>query len=125
MKTKSQAKIKKMWHWKAWTVWSRFVRSNEADHRGFVKCTTCSAVKHWRNMHAGHFRHDAYDFEAWNIHTQCPKCNTFEHGQLGMYYDFMIKRYGQTEAEKYLKLKKWNAYTLDQLKEIYEKYKTN
>lgn len=122
-KTKSQAQIKKMWHRKAWSVFSTHIRKKYADWKGYVACSTCKNVKHWKEMHAGHFRHDAYDFEEWNIHPQCAKCNTFEHGRGVDYFAYMIKMYGYDIAEQMRTCKKWNAYTLKQLQEIYEKYK--
>jgi hypothetical protein len=81
-----------------WAIVSRYVRQKYADPSGFVACVTCGEVKHWKEMHAGHFVAKkaglAVYFEERNIHPQCPRCNKWERGNLVKYAIFMVKKYG-------------------------------
>jgi hypothetical protein len=61
-------------------------------------CVTCKHVgKHTRTAHAGHFisrGHEGTRFDETNVHGQCETCNSFNRGNLEIYYDFMITIYG-------------------------------
>jgi hypothetical protein len=50
-------------------------------------------------MHAGHRYHGRLDFDYKNINCQCPRCNTFLHGNLGEYERKIVKVYGQEIAD--------------------------
>ena len=55
-------------------VFSQWVRSKDADHRGFVQCFTCGVWKHWKTVDAGHFQSRAKFSTRWdemNVKCQC------------------------------------------------------
>lgn len=87
---------------KLWKVFSEYIRRRDANTDGMVKCYTCPAVKHWKELHAGHFvtrTAKAVKFDEKNVQPQCPNCNAF---QGGMSYQFGLnldRDYGQGTAE--------------------------
>ena len=62
-------------------TFSRLVRLSFSDrHTGMVACYTCGVVKHWKEMHCGHFcsrRNRSIRWDHKNCRVQCPGCNTF------------------------------------------------
>jgi hypothetical protein len=55
-------------------VFSQWVRSKDADHRGYVQCFTCGVWKHWKTVDAGHFQSRAKFSTRWderNVKCQC------------------------------------------------------
>lgn len=66
-----------------------------------VKCCTCGKIITIRQAQAGHYfsrgqsgGSGAY-FDERNINTQCAVCNGFEGGNIQIYTEFMLKKYGQ------------------------------
>jgi len=64
-----------------------------------VKCCTCTTIKSWIRMQAGHYfgrglggGSGAY-FDERNINTQCPPCNGFRGGNHESYTVFMQAKY--------------------------------
>lgn len=101
---------------KAWTACSKYIRLRDAiayckeygiDLGQFARpedivgrCCTCSAVKSWIRMDAGHFKgrgigggSGAY-FDERNIHLQCKQCNGFKQGAYPEYEQFLVDKYG-------------------------------
>ena len=67
----------------AWDLCSIYVRRTWADARGMVKCYTCPAVKHWKEMQAGHLvpgRSNGILFDLRGIRPQCFQCNCRKQG---------------------------------------------
>lgn len=61
-------------------IFSELVRRSRADSGGFVACYTCATVKHWKQMHAGHYLSRRNKTTRWhhdNARPQCPGCNRF------------------------------------------------
>jgi hypothetical protein len=81
-------------HAKAWVLMSKIVRLNGADWRGNNKCYTCGVIKNYKELQAGHFKHDKLDFDERNLKPQCVKCNHFHSGKLDVYAEKLIKEYG-------------------------------
>lgn len=69
-------------------------RMNSADKYGMVKCYTCGTKHHYKEVHAGHFRHNKLDFDIRNYKIQCIQCNNFLNGNLGVYKENLIRDYG-------------------------------
>lgn len=86
--------LRKKLHKKAWTLMSEYVRSKDANLDGFNECYTCNIVKHWRELQAGHFKHDRLDFDERNLKPQCPQCNKYKSGLLDVYAERLIRDYG-------------------------------
>lgn len=98
----------------AWKEFSRYVRLRDADEFGMLKCCTCSTVKYWKSMHAGHFvsrKYSATFIHPWNVHGQCPGCNRFKSGAPLEYDAFLKRRYNTDTPEGLRRLarteKKW------------------
>jgi len=56
----------------------RLVRLKAGNHEGYVRCVTCNAFKHWKEVDGGHFisrTHQATKIMEENIHPQCKGCN--------------------------------------------------
>lgn len=106
----------------AWRLFSIWVRSHGADFAGYNKCYTCERSFPWKEMNAGHYRHDAYDFDERNVKPQCVHCNLGESGRADNFYLHLVKEYGNEVAEELRKRPKWNNYTTQELEEIIKKY---
>jgi len=108
---------------KAWKEFSKYIRLKGADKDGFNECFTCGAKKHYKKLHAGHFKHGKLDFDEMNIHPQCIACNRWHRGRLDVYAMKLIDLYG-LEAVKDLESRaEQTIYLWEDLTEIYEKYK--
>ena len=112
---------------KAWKEFSRFIRLRDADNNGMVKCCTCDAAKHWKEMQAGHYpqgRGNAVLFDEEAVHGQCYGCNVCNHGRLDVYAIFMVKKYGQEILDEMVRRKNISiTYFESDFKEIAQKYK--
>ena len=93
------------------------------DWRGYNSCYTCDAYIHWKEANAGHYRHDAYDFDPKNVKCQCVFCNLSDKGRADEFYLHLVADYGKKEADRLRKRAKWNNYTRQELVDIKEKYK--
>ena len=106
----------------AWKWWSIHVRQLGMDSQGFNICYTCGRRVHWKEGNAGHYRHDAYDYDPQNVKFQCVFCNLGESGRADNFYIHLKEEYGEIEAERLRKRKKWNNYTRTELESIIKKY---
>jgi hypothetical protein len=125
MKKLSKTKIlksKKALHARVWKIFSIWVRKTAANFQGLAPCYSCGLLFDWKSLHAGHFRHDCYDFDPLNIHPQCSRCNTFLHGNLGNYAVHLIQEYGINRVEAFQDLPKWNDYSMEELENLEIKY---
>ena len=113
-------KIKKLTKAKVWKVFSEYIRRRDSDWRGNCECISCGAVKHWKEMHAGHFIHNvnAVYFNEYNVNGQCPYCNTFKHGNLHFYKRNLELKVGK-DIVKDLMDTKWTVHKFTQ-KELQE-----
>lgn len=116
------------WMKECWRVFSIWVRQSNADWRGYVECVTCGAVYMWNSgmIHAGHWIHDKLDFDYRNVHPQCRNCNyKYNKNTNTAYAIYMARTYGADEMAKIRAEadKKGNDYSINELKDIYAKYK--
>ncbi len=84
---------------------SETVRRTYADKEGYVKCSTCSTVKHWKYMQCGHFQrrgHMATRFDFRNLAPQCEECNEHYDGRPKEFAIFIDEVHGPGTAT-YLK----------------------
>lgn len=108
-------------------VFSLYIRQKEADHRGFVKCYTCSKVDHWKSMHCGHYisrRHLSTRWEEKNCKVQCVGCNIFNQGAGPAFAIHLLKDYGP-DILSILEIKKNNIFRAGafELRALIEEYK--
>ncbi len=125
MKKRSHKSLKK----EAWRLCSLYIRQKYANKSGVVGCVTCPTVGLVKDLQAGHFvpgRGNSVLFEENNIHPQCVACNVYKHGNLIPYYRFMIKKYGEKEVDRLVRLKdsarKLTNKDLEELITNYKKY---
>ena len=94
---------------KAWKLMSNHIRQSYSDDAGYVACVTCGITKQYKEMHAGHFIHASkgslVSYDDRNIHPQCPKCNTYQGGNLIEYTLFIQDNYGAETIEELKQLK--------------------
>ena len=82
-----------------WKYFSEWVRRSAKG-----VCFTCGTKKRWKKMNAGHYIHNALDYEPMNVHCQCVRCNKWLSGNLGIYGEKLIKQHG-TDAIDALRFK--------------------
>jgi len=112
----------------AWVEFSKYIRTKNASHNGFVRCVTCDTAYHWKQMQAGHFtdgRHNNTLFDERNVHSQCKKCNLALKGNKLKYYKYMLEKYGQGVIDELEILDDIpRKFTLEELKEMRKKFKS-
>jgi len=124
-KTRMKQDLKTLQDWlkEAQTIFNKYVRLRDQG----LPCISCNLPPKKKN--AGHFYsqggHSNVRFDEDNCHLQCEACNTFLSGNLLNYQIGIQKKIG---AQKLLELqerahitKKW---TIDELKEIIQTYKS-
>jgi hypothetical protein len=116
------AQPKSYWLKKAQFQFNKFIRIRDA---GLV-CISCQKTMN-KKINAGHFRSVGSSphlrFNENNCHAQCEHCNTYLSGNIGNYRINLVKKIGE---EKVLELESDNKpkhYTIDDIKNIIEKYK--
>jgi hypothetical protein len=111
---------------KVWKQYSLYIRLRDADWKGMVRCVTCGATKHFREMQAGHFipaRHPSVVFDERNCHPQCSKCNVFLHSNPRKYDAFMRQKYGEAVIKELEELdEQIKQFTPDELKQLLQLY---
>jgi hypothetical protein len=84
---------------KLWKIFSEYIRRKDADENGMVKCIACGALKHWKEIHAGHYIPKsislALRFDEVNVNPQCVGCNMFRHGNLTQYAISLRLKHGE------------------------------
>jgi len=98
-KQKSLAKLKK--EVDKW--FSLYVRLKNALPNGLTICWTCSAVKHYKEMHAGHFQSRRFLPTRWheeNVMVQCPRCNLFAQGEQYTFGKLLDVRIAEGTSDK-------------------------
>lgn len=70
------------------TVFSLYIRLENANNKGMVKCFTCDNEHHYKAIQNGHFQSRRFmstRFNPFNCAPQCYACNV---GMSGMQYEF-------------------------------------
>lgn len=106
---------------KAWKLVSEYVRRSE---KGI--CFTCGVQKNYKEMQCGHYIHkDCLDYTLINLHCQCPRCNKFLSGNLGVYAERLIAEYGEDAIHNLrVQSQEIKKFTIDELEQIINKFKT-
>jgi hypothetical protein len=100
-----------------WKIFSKFIRARDANWQGYCKCISCSAVKKWKEMDAGHFINQGSDYglkyNENNVNAQCSSCNLYKSGNLFEYRFGLVSKIGedkvkQLEQSHYFKSQKLN-----------------
>jgi Bacteriophage Lambda NinG protein len=121
LKKKKQKSVPKLVE-EAAVILQRIVRMKAANDEGYCQCVTCGTVKHWTEMHGGHFlsrRHLIHKIREENIHPCCPYCNNFLRGNLIPYTTYMIDTYGRDFVDNLIAtkndIKKYNRAEINQI----------
>ena len=110
---------------------SLFIRTKNADKRGFNTCYTCGARYHWKDLDCGHYIKRRYLQTRWdlnNVRPQCRNCNRILNGNYKVYEPKIKAELGADNVlkmwDKALKNDKISTPMLSiMLEEIKEKYK--
>ena len=116
---------KKKLHKQAWALMSQWVRRKDANLDGFNECYTCGVVKQWKELQAGHFKHDRLDFDERNLKPQCSRCNHYYSGKLDVYAENLIRDYGLEWLQQLLRdSNEYQPYQISELAKIIRDLKT-
>lgn len=80
---------------------STYIRRKHAV-RNIATCVTCGKRGHYKNMQNGHYisrRIMSLRFEEMNCHVQCKYCNETLGGNLKVYRQYMLQKYGTERTE--------------------------
>lgn len=105
---------KKPWEWwkkpktlaeQLWEVFAKFIKKRDR-----YTCFTCGTRVRGKNCHAGHFIASsvgglALRYNEYNVHVQCYDCNILKHGNLDVYKQKMIEKYGQAIVDELWRIK--------------------
>lgn len=79
---------------------------------------------HWKEAHAGHFKHGKLDFDEMNVNPQCPGCNTYRGGKLDIYALKLIELHGlEAVQELVIRASQQQPYAHQDLIEIIQDLK--
>jgi len=123
MKQKSEKQL--------WDLFSKYIRARDANYQGYCQCISCSAIKNWKEMDAGHYiavgSDRALKYNEINVNAQCSACNNYKHGNLINYRQGLVNKYGrvvtdQLEHSHYHKVtkKKLNQLEINSLYAFYK-----
>ena len=125
------AKTKGVRYWKAkaWTEFSRYIRTRDTVSHGHGICCTCNKPYPTFGvgcMQAGHYvagRINAILFEEHGCHAQCYNCNINLKGNTLNYRLFMDDKYGRKERERIEQLRfKTIKFSPAEMEAIRDKY---
>ena len=74
----------------------------ELGCHGLIPCYTCGAMRHWKEMDAGHYigrSNRGTRFDLRNIRPQCTRCNAYEEGQHWKFRQALVAELGAKEVE--------------------------
>ena len=90
-----------------------------------VRCYTCGAIKHWKEMDLGHYIHkDCFNHEEDLLRVQCTHCNRHLSGNLGVFAENLIKEHRANKFQKLTSVRySKKDYTRKELLEIVDNLK--
>lgn len=88
------------------------------------KCFTCgTTIQRNRKLHGGHWKkrqHHNTLFEKTNCHAQCYTCNRDLHGNMKVYENKIVEKYGEQERDRLIilakQVKHWTFEELDKMR---------
>ena len=120
---KERLKSKGDWAKEAQREFNRFIRLRDTH----LPCISCGR-HHEGQYHAGHYRtvgaHPELRFEELNCHKQCSACNNHKSGNIVEYRIRLLSRIGEDRLQWLEGPHDPKKYTIEQLREIKEFYKT-
>lgn len=129
-KSTSKKKEKKLSYYikKLDIAFSKYIRVKHAGTNGFCRCISCGKMYHWTKIQNGHYmsrRYYSTRFSEDNCRPQCVACNIFEHGNILLYRENLIREIGEERVESVQfrarnDTKRWSAWELEQLEKYYK-----
>ena len=108
-------------------AFSKYIRNRDSID-GTNKCFTCGAVNRIENLDNGHYisrQFMALRFNEYNCNPQCKVCNQYLGGNLEVYRENLIDKYGIELVEKLESQKNViKHYTNNEILELIEYYKS-
>jgi len=109
------------------TVFSQFIRLRGSNEEGYGNCFTCDRLKHWKEVHCGHFITRAKLSTRWmetNCQFQCAKCNLFAQGEQYIFGRKLDEFHGEGTAESIqIASNQTRKFSVHELEEMYQYYK--
>ncbi len=120
---KTRAKLKE----NLWKIFSRYIRLKDADWKAFTNCFTCGKYEDFRLVDAGHYlpkagNSDALYFSELNVHVQCVNCNRLLDGNVKVYKERLIAKYGPQIIQQLNTLRTAPPFTTQDYKQMIDKY---
>lgn len=110
---------------RAWKIFSEYIRFKHSS-MGIAECYTCGALKHYKDIQAGHGiggRSNAVLFLEEVVRPQCVGCNVFGRGKQSIFTMKLIKELGMKKYERLVALSNEIVqYKLNDYTEIARKY---
>lgn len=114
---------------KAWSVFSKWVRSKDADFQGYASCFTCRKSFQWKELQAGHCFHrgrqqwKALDFDPKHIRPQCMGDNGPKGGMTAEFTLRLVEELGIDAVKEFERRRVQEPpLTPEELKEIIKLY---
>lgn len=109
------------------SIWVRL--SNSVN--GYCTCVTCGTVKHWKDMHNGHFIPRGCmltRFDVRNTAPQDPACNTYRNGEQAKFLIYIENKYGRKVVDELMELEKeWKSsakgFSIGELRDLDKEWK--
>ena len=104
------------------TVFSQYIRLNNADNNKNCICVTCNKTFFWKEIQAGHFmsrKHYSIRWDERNVKPQCAGCNVFRYGEQ---YKYSLYLGEELSSELHILSKKIVKYTNNELLEMINYY---
>lgn len=110
-----------------WKVFSKYIRSKDADWKGQVACFTCGKIDDYRAMDAGHYIPKAITnsylkFYEKNVNPQCVSCNRWLNGNYEVYKQKLIEKYGVGIIQEFNSLRSKPPLTITEFKDKIKYY---
>lgn len=114
-----------------WKTFSKFIRLRDTNYKGYCLCISCSTIKNWQEMDAGHFipvgSCYGLKYNEDNAHAQCTSCNRYKSGNLIDYRIRLVDKIGEEKVKKleliYSMKKPCKKYNQNELKLLNNEYK--
>jgi hypothetical protein len=119
---KDKLKSRSDWMREAQIIFNRYIRARDAGN----DCISCGRNT-GSKINAGHYlsvgSHPHLRFNESNVHLQCEYCNTYKSGNQAAYRPRLIEKIGLQSVEELESNNDVVKWTVDDLKQIKEKYK--
>lgn len=120
---KEKLKSRPDWMREAQTIFNKFIRARDAGNN----CISCGRNT-GSKINAGHYlatgSHSHLRFNEKNVNLQCEHCNTYKSGNQAEYRPRLIAKIGLQAVEELEANNDVVKWTIDELKQIKETYKT-